>query len=36
MNYLIANDGNVTAVVAGEVFTFRESHPPYDRFITHL
>ncbi|NBP01314.1 MAG: hypothetical protein EBU90_14455 [Proteobacteria bacterium] len=36
MNYLIANDGNVTAVVAGEVYTFGKSHPRYDRLITHL
>jgi hypothetical protein len=36
MNYLIANDGNVTAVVAGEVYTFGKSHPRYDRLISHL
>lgn len=36
MNYLIANDGNVTAVVAGEVYTFGKSHPRYDRLINHL
>ena len=36
MNYLIANDGNVTAVVAGEVYTFGKSHPRHDRLITHL
>jgi hypothetical protein len=36
MNYLIANDGNVTAVVAGEVYTFGKSHPRYERLINHL
>lgn len=36
MNYLIANDGNVTAVVAGEVYTFGKSHPRYERLISYL
>lgn len=36
MNYLIANDGNVTAVVAGEVYTFGKSHPRYDRLVNYL
>jgi len=36
MNYIIANDGNVTATVAGEVYTFGKSHPRYDRLINHL
>ena len=36
MNYLIGNDGNVTAVVAGEVYTFGKSHPRYGRLISHL
>lgn len=36
MNYLIANDGNVTAVVSGEVYTFGKSHPRYNRLISHL
>ena len=36
MNYIIANDGNVTATVAGEVYTFGKSHPRYERLITHL
>lgn len=36
MNYIIANDGNVTATVAGEVYTFGKSHPRYDRLVNHL
>lgn len=36
MNYLIGNDGNVTAVVAGEVYTFGKSHPRYNKLISHL
>lgn len=36
MSYIIANDGNVTAVVAGEVYTFGKSHPRYERLIQHL
>ena len=36
MNYIIANDGNVTATVAGEVYTFGKSHPRYERLVTHL
>ena len=36
MNYIIADDGNVTAVVAGEVYTFGKSHPRYSRLVNHL
>lgn len=36
MNYLIANDGTVTAIVAGEVYTFGKSHPRYDKLVQHL
>jgi hypothetical protein len=36
MNYLIGNDGNVTAVVVGEVYTFGKSHPRYDKLIKYL
>jgi hypothetical protein len=36
MSYIIANDGNVTAVMAGEVYTFGKSHPRYERLIQHI
>ena len=36
MNYIIANDGTVTATVVGEVYTFGKSHPRYERLISHL
>jgi hypothetical protein len=36
MKYIIANDGNVTAVVSGETYTFGKSHPNYEKLIRHL
>jgi hypothetical protein len=36
MKYIIANDGNVTAVVSGQTYSFGKSHPNYNKLITHL
>jgi hypothetical protein len=36
MKYIIANDGNVTAVVGGEIYVFGKAHPNYNKLITHL
>lgn len=36
MKYIIANDGNVTAVHNGETYTFGKSHPNYEKLIQHL
>jgi len=34
--YIIANDGNVTAVVSGQTYCFGKSHPNYNKLINHL
>jgi hypothetical protein len=34
--YIIANDGNVTAVVSGQTYCFGKSHPNYSKLIGHL
>lgn len=36
MKYIIANDGNVTAVVSGQAYNFGKSHPNYNKLINHL
>jgi hypothetical protein len=36
MKYIIANDGNVTAVVSGQTYCFGKSHPNYNKLINHL
>ena len=36
MKYLIANDGNVTAIVSGQTYNFGKAHPNYNKLITHL
>jgi hypothetical protein len=36
MKYIIANDGNVTAVVSGQTYSFGKSHPNYNKLINHL
>lgn len=36
MKYLIANDGNVTAIVSGQTYNFGKSHPNYNKLINHL
>lgn len=36
MKYLIANDGNVTAIVSGQTYNFGKTHPNYNKLITHL
>jgi hypothetical protein len=36
MKYIIANDGNVTAVVSGQAYSFNKSHPNYNKLINHL
>jgi|LakMenEpi03Aug12_release.lakeMendotaPanAssembly.Ray.scaffolds.fasta_scaffold411941_2 hypothetical protein len=34
--YIIANDGNVTAVVSGQTYCFGKSHPNYNKLVNHL
>lgn len=36
MKYLIANDGNVTAIVSGQTYNFGKAHPNYNKLVTHL
>lgn len=36
MKYIIANDGNVTAVVGGETYAFGKSHPHYEKLVGYL
>lgn len=36
MKYIIANDGNVTAVVSGQAYNFGKAHPNYNKLIHHL
>ena len=36
MKYIIANDGNVTAVVGGQTYNFGKAHPNYNKLINHL
>lgn len=36
MKYVIANDGTVSAVAAGQAYVFGKSHPSYDRLVTYL
>jgi len=36
MKYVIANDGTVTAVVAGQTYTFNSDHPSYDKLLDNL
>lgn len=36
MKYIIANDGNVTAVVSGQAYSFGKAHPHYNKLINHL
>ena len=36
MKYIIANDGNVTAVVSGQAYNFSKAHPNYNKLINHL
>ncbi|MQF98535.1 MAG: hypothetical protein FI729_03260 [SAR202 cluster bacterium] len=36
MKYVIANDGTVTAVVAGQTYTFNSDHPSYDKLLNNL
>ena len=36
MKYVIANDGTVTAVVAGHTYTFNSDHPSYDKLVQNL
>lgn len=36
MKYIIANDGNVSAIVSGETYCFNKSHPNYNKLINHL
>jgi hypothetical protein len=36
MKYIIANDGNVNAIVSGESYCFGKSHPHYDKLIQCL
>lgn len=36
MKYIIANDGNVTAVVSGQTYNFGKAHPNYNKLINHL
>ena len=36
MKYVIANDGTVSAMAAGQTYVFGKSHPSYDRLLTYL
>jgi hypothetical protein len=36
MKYLIANDGNVTAIVGGQTYNFGKAHPNYNKLVNHL
>ena len=36
MKYIIANDGNVSAVVGGQTYNFGKAHPNYNKLINHL
>jgi len=36
MKYVIANDGTVTASVAGKTYTFNSDHPSYDKLVRNL
>jgi hypothetical protein len=36
MKYIIANDGNVTAVVSGQAYNFSKAHPNYNKLVNHL
>lgn len=36
MKYVIANDGTVTASVAGQTYTFNSDHPSYDKLVHNL
>lgn len=36
MKYIIANDGTVSAMVAGKSYVFGEGHPSYDRLVAYL
>ncbi len=36
MKYIIANDGNVSAVVSGQTYCFNKSHPNYNKLINHI
>lgn len=36
MKYIIANDGNVTAVVRGQAYNFSKAHPNYSKLVNHL
>jgi len=36
MKYIIANDGNVTAIVSGQTYVFGKSHPNYNKLVNHL
>jgi len=36
MKYVIANDGTVSAMGAGQPYVFGKSHPSYDRLVTYL
>lgn len=36
MKYIIANDGNITAIVSGQTYVFGKSHPNYNKLVNHL
>lgn len=36
MKYILTNDGNVSAVVSGQAYSFGKSHPNYDKLISCL
>lgn len=36
MKYIIANDGTVSAMVAGKSYVFGEGHPSYSRLVAYL
>lgn len=36
MKYIIANDGNVSASVGGQAYSFGKDHPNYNKLINHL
>jgi hypothetical protein len=36
MKYIITNDGNVSAVVSGQTYSFGQSHPNYDKLVHNL
>tara|TARA_R110002020_G_scaffold103752_3_gene243104 strand:- start:15260 stop:16132 length:873 start_codon:yes stop_codon:yes gene_type:complete len=36
MKYVIADDGTVSAMAAGQAYVFGKSHPSYERLVTYL